>query len=715
MQTNKVKRLGSGYSSIYKTSEWQKEQHDFEIRLGNYARGHEKSHDAVNKGLRQMKNVLWTYYHNQFFSLGKQNFFLQAFTKNDPSMTEQVKKEVGKELVKFIDTALYGSSNDALHGDLCKKMSAFYNASGISSDASNQSINFKNIMQKIVTSNSRKSENLIKHLHLNKEAVGESIKHNSKNIFKAGLFSGLHNLFKGPDVYGKYGMEFKSYDKYDRGLKVKYNTDEKKEPAQDISEKTNDTDSADIKESISPNGFRLTENGSSSTTTKLLNTAKWLGLKGQDLLNFRLAIMGWLLPDGDHSLYEILYSSHAAGMRGKEDLTDAASMDETIDPLTKDEIRDNCGTKETLKSDDSYSCNPIDKLNYYKFSLLAPKNSIRSNFAVQTKTQNIQALTTKMYTGSFHQLLNNKLDFNYYLGQSLGNSIFKKVVYYETHKELCKLILDTQTALNNDPTYLKVVSSLKPNYEHTTKRSKKLCKQILDIQAALNNDPTYLKAVSSLKPNHKYTPMRSIVSILSDTIFLSNIIEKYKSMILGIKDSTNVLNEYLLKYKIKHFINSEIALYLTPILTPLLDDIDVINSNQSEFLANSPKHKGIVYSGQLVTKNYDSFYKTGNIITLSSKLSASTKQKTANLFITQKYNESHIFRNAALFEIELIGKNGVNISKFSYMPDQKEVILLPGTRLRVESVGTTIIERKQSGAKMNVPHIKFKEVDGDTN
>ncbi len=441
MQTNKVKGLGSGYSSIYKTPEWQKEQHDFEIRLGNYARGHEKSHDAVNKGLRQMKNVLWTYYHNQFFSLGKQNFFLQAFTKNDPSMTEQVKKEVGKELVKFIDTALYGSSNDALHGDLCKKMSAFYNASGISSDASNQSINFKNIMQKIVTSNSRKSENLIKHLHLNKEAVGESIKHNSKNIFKAGLFSGLHNLFKGPDVYGKYGMEFKSYDKYDRGLKVKYNTDEKKEPAQDISEKTNDTDSADIKESISPNGFRLTENGSSSTTTKLLNTAKWLGLKGQDLLNFRLAIMGWLLPDGDHSLYEILYSSHAAGMRGKEDLTDAASMDETIDPLTKDEIRDRCG----INNDDEYML-PIESHMYLscinKANILSNNESVINklksvihgmydefgeNFITISPFHKYNALPFIIYSGDNNLLINRKLSLTKYLGNTLGDFIFKKV------------------------------------------------------------------------------------------------------------------------------------------------------------------------------------------------------------------------------------------------------------------------------------------------
>ena len=336
MQTSKAKRYGS-VGSIYKTTGWRDSQAQFEINLGKYARKCPKAHFGVNTALRQMKNVLCTYYYNQLLSNGKQNFYLQAFTKNEPSTKD--------EIVSFIDTALYGrGKEEPLSGDLCKKMTAFYNASGISSDASNQSINFKNIMQKIVTSNSRRSDNLIKSLHLNKSAVGESIKHNSKNIFKAGLSSGLHNIFKGPDVYDNYGMDFKSYDKYDRGLKVKYNMDKKKEPTSENKlENTNDTVPEDIKGSISPNGFRLTANGSSSTTTKLLNTAKWLGLSREDLLNFRLAIMGWLLPDGDHSLYEILYSSHAAGVRGKEDLTDAASMDKTIDPLAEDEIRDGGG------------------------------------------------------------------------------------------------------------------------------------------------------------------------------------------------------------------------------------------------------------------------------------------------------------------------------------------------------------------------------------
>ena len=79
-------------------------------------------------------------------------------------------------------------------------------------------------------------------------------------------------------------------------------------------------------------------NGISMTTARMLKTYKWLNLKS-DLKNFRLALMGWMLPTDDHSLWEIIIGSHNVGVKGEEDLTDIVSLDQTVDPLKKYEIK----------------------------------------------------------------------------------------------------------------------------------------------------------------------------------------------------------------------------------------------------------------------------------------------------------------------------------------------------------------------------------------
>ena len=58
------------------------------------------------------------------------------------------------------------------------------------------------------------------------------------------------------------------------------------------------------------------------------------------LLNFRLAIMAYMLPEENHSLYEILTGSHQAEVRGYENLSTADTMDKSIDPISEESLRD---------------------------------------------------------------------------------------------------------------------------------------------------------------------------------------------------------------------------------------------------------------------------------------------------------------------------------------------------------------------------------------
>ncbi len=93
------------------------------------------------------------------------------------------------------------------------------------------------------------------------------------------------------------------------------------------------------------NNIRIV-NGISGTTLRMMKTAKWLGLKGKDLMNFRLALMGWMLPTDDHSLWEIIIGSHNVGVKGKEDMTDMVSLDKTVDPLDEEKLRHNVCSRE---------------------------------------------------------------------------------------------------------------------------------------------------------------------------------------------------------------------------------------------------------------------------------------------------------------------------------------------------------------------------------
>ncbi len=81
--------------------------------------------------------------------------------------------------------------------------------------------------------------------------------------------------------------------------------------------------------------------GTSETTKHLLTYFKSLGFKSdRDLLDFRLAIMGYILPENNGSLYEILQASHEVGVHGTENVSTAETMDKTIDPLSEKELRE---------------------------------------------------------------------------------------------------------------------------------------------------------------------------------------------------------------------------------------------------------------------------------------------------------------------------------------------------------------------------------------
>lgn len=81
--------------------------------------------------------------------------------------------------------------------------------------------------------------------------------------------------------------------------------------------------------------------GTSGTTLRMLGAYKLMGASQKELLDFRLALIAWMVSSHDHSLYEVLKGSHNAGVRGTESLEEAAVMYTNIDPLDTETLREN--------------------------------------------------------------------------------------------------------------------------------------------------------------------------------------------------------------------------------------------------------------------------------------------------------------------------------------------------------------------------------------
>lgn len=56
-------------------------------------------------------------------------------------------------------------------------------------------------------------------------------------------------------------------------------------------------------------------------------------------------------------------------------------------------------------------------------------------------------------------------------------------------------------------------------------------------------------------------------------------------------------------------------------------------------------------------------------------------------------------------------KNGLSMGKFSEFPDEKEVLLFPGTRMRVTSIKTSAVNRALHGPDVNVCEVFLQEID----
>lgn len=103
--------------------------------------------------------------------------------------------------------------------------------------------------------------------------------------------------------------------------------------------------------------------GGSGTAARLLKIYKWIG--GEHPINFRLALMGWMLPCEDHSLIEIMQGAEAVGVKGPSDrLDNPIYMYRSISPITTQELRANVA--KDAKFPEEHVIHGVDDATYKK-------------------------------------------------------------------------------------------------------------------------------------------------------------------------------------------------------------------------------------------------------------------------------------------------------------------------------------------------------------
>lgn len=153
-------------------------------------------------------------------------------------------------------------------------------------------------------------------------------------------------------------------------------------------------------------GFQMIA-GPSGTAMRMLSAYRMLGAAPDELLAFRLALIGWMGSSKDHSLYEILYGSHLIGVKGKEKLGEAAQMYMTIDPLTTQQLREHAAEGNEFPHERVFKT-MLDEVARARGELSGTNDYLPLTRRLDTDDA-AQAQAINIYTTAAYQVMNRSL------------------------------------------------------------------------------------------------------------------------------------------------------------------------------------------------------------------------------------------------------------------------------------------------------------------
>lgn len=364
---------------MFNTQQFKDAQKSFEKNLGVYSYNHPRSYNAVNLANRNMEARLFPYYKQKVNENATRLRFLQNTFAHDesPQSSGQIGNNMGQYIDFVVDNNMPSDGNDIedvyeAPGNLREKMTAFYNAclfnaDKVHGDRCKGIVNYKMYMHEVFVDKYNQIKDDYEGLpegSSEKESLKnryETLKNASENDFFDYRFLFAINKDKTIDFKRDYCIIKRKHNvtplhklgfQNDLGKGLEPSAREiyyqyEKSRSRKYSEIINGGDVIVIDEPSSENnvqqmldnGFNLT-GGISCTAARLLMSCMWMQMSNEQLLDFRMALFGWMIPNNDHSLYEILKGSHIVGIFGRENMDNADTMDRTVSPLDEETLRD---------------------------------------------------------------------------------------------------------------------------------------------------------------------------------------------------------------------------------------------------------------------------------------------------------------------------------------------------------------------------------------
>ncbi|MFJ3134781.1 DUF4157 domain-containing protein [Streptomyces sp. NPDC086843] len=369
-----VQRAGGGeapfdHGQYYARTGWQEAAEEFEKRLGAYSFGHPKALDAARRTVNRLKQLLIAYARSERKDPALAN---KSFFKDDRTSAGQVGEGMATEQIKEFF---------ARDGNVRELVTAVYNAAYYNKGAE---LSLKHVLEGIIGPKPQ----LASTLGMNEE---ELKKHSAflNGWSRLPMWAAANLVGKGynyeKDPYALGNLLWQSEPETFAGdTREMINSQGPRKPRSQADKEAHRKTPRDYADRGAPLSARelafagkpgpddklpwdegtayweIQQNeswpqqnaargiptvaGMSGTTTRMLKTFQWINVPGVDVFDYRMAVMGWMLPSWDHSLYEILRGSWAAGVKGPGESAaragrGAALMYQNIAPFTEEELR----------------------------------------------------------------------------------------------------------------------------------------------------------------------------------------------------------------------------------------------------------------------------------------------------------------------------------------------------------------------------------------
>jgi hypothetical protein len=693
--------LDDGYSQLTNDPNWLTKAEAYEKRLGVYAYSHGKSTAVMTTALNKMKAVIDTEYDAAHKSEDQiQSLYREVFTKDDSGSAGQV----GATLV-------LAEIRDLLaNGNLRERMTAFYNAAYYNSDPSKPPLrglkqiasdilllaedsmdelnSWSNLLGSLVSpfgGDLKSWSELVQDRKDKAQRLGlDDVDLGKKTEFLHGSWmrSGIkaltaytsvgYNFSDDPFALGNLTLERElggttemAISQSGRVKRSNLERDPEMRTAQDYEDLgigLSDREKAYTKGKMGVDDlaypttklpwleghtyYKMSDSnlwvqqirdglkmpvvaGVSGTTTRMLTAFKWLNT-GADPLDFRLAIMGWMLPAWDHSLYEIMRGSHLAGVRGpgEGNLDDVIHMYSHVPPLTGAELRANVAVNKMFPHEEVYmSKMEADKSKSTGFKSVFGDSNYGSDLTISNnpKISEAHAVAIHGYTSGIHVLMNAVLStLSYDVTETAGPVIVTRKMK-EIARGVCRKLYLQERADNG------IITPLE--------------------QTELDG-LDWVESIDVFEKQNKLTDWATYCTAGGRT-----------------------------SQEVDTYITTTVNPWLVSIAGDVYDELKTHITMAVEGLSLLPAVNGVtVYRGDW-SAVIGSRYEVGKTIELPEFNSFSTNENTAFQFA-----KGGNFSNPVLLELQLTGKGGRDIAAFSKYGGEDEVLMMPGSRLRIDRV-----------------------------